>query len=678
MLAAAGTAAKAQRRPPPRQRAKSQQSGKQSGPLAIQDHPAGQQQQQVRGAHGKTGSAAVSVLDPPSSATAAGAGGEAVLHNKGVPALEPSAAGADAPAPLQQKHKQQHSKHKPRARAAATAGPRKSVTRSRAQRTMSAAVAAVAPVPGLAQHKLQAACDADDAAVSDMRATVDQRLRQQQGAAALADATLAALGLPQQQLPEQQQGAVHQQLHGAAQGQHQQAAVATAATAAQQRSPIAADAAAPHIAPVAAVTAAAASAPPSAAAVDALLSPVQDTQQHQLQGAELLLLQGSQSQQQQQPDQHQLCDVVQGFEHQLEHLQDEVSKQQQVQEAAGIQHTNSTAGAAPEPMGAAATHTTLPATGAAQGQTAAAAHSTLQATGAALDPTAAAIPSTLQVTQLSPAAATVLLEHQAAQDAAAEAEAAAAAAALAAAALEHQQRIEHAPQHKRAFEALVAAAAVEAEAAASEDSSAGKPPSGKRQRRGKTRMAAAAAAAAAGGGHGNQLGVDAYAYIAVPGQHGADAGARTAAAAEEYPQVKDAAAVPMVGRLAEAVAAALAAAAAAGQAGATDQHSSEGGVYEQGTGQNPSGMSGGQEGAGFSAEAGGFYGWEGAWSGSWDGGVEGMQQEGGVMQQQGRGDPHRAEKKRLAASESYKRKKEQEVQLNAYWLGLQVRGVGLV
>jgi hypothetical protein len=302
-----------------------------------------------------------------------------------------------------------------------------------------------------------------------------------------------------------------------------------------------------------------------------------------------------------------------------------------------------------------------------------------------LDPTAAAIPSTLQVTELSPAAATVLLEQQAAQAAAAEAEAAAAAAALAAAALEHQQRIEHAPQHKRAFEALVAAAAVEAEAAASEDSSAGKPPSGKRQRRGKTRIAAAAAAAAAaagatGGGHGHPLGVDAYAYIAVPRQHVAGADARTAAAAaEEYPQVEDAAAVPMVGRLAEAVAAALAAAAAAGQAGATDQHSSEEGLYEQGAGQNPSAMPGGQEGAGgFSPEAGGFYGWEGAWSGSWDGGVEGMQQEGGVMQQQGRGDPHRAEKKRLAASESYKRKKEQEVQLNAYWLGLQVRGVGLV
>jgi hypothetical protein len=80
------------------------------------------------------------------------------------------------------------------------------------------------------------------------------------------------------------------------------------------------------------------------------------------------------------------------------------------------------------------------------------------------------------------------------------------------------------------------------------------------------------------------------------------------------------------------------------------------------------------------------YGWNGAWAGdgAWEkagfsaaaaaagGGEFEDGEDGGLDGQQQAVDPERAVKKRLAASESYKRKKEQEVQLNTYFTSLQV------
>jgi hypothetical protein len=222
------------------------------------------------------------------------------------------------------------------------------------------------------------------------------------------------------------------------------------------------------------------------------------------------------------------------------------------------------------------------------------------------------------------------------------------------------------PLHKRAFEALVAAAAAEAEAAeaAGSEAAAPRPPVAKKQRRGRGRSAAAAATAPGNTG----AAADACAYIAVPGQG-------PEAAADGIGQEDEAAAVAKVGRLAEAVAAALAAAAAAGGEGSAQAAAAAGAYGVEGADANMlNGQAHDQYGAGF---GGAYTGWaEGAWDGDWEGsgctGEEGMHAcdlEGGAQRP---GDPQRAMKKRLAASESYKRKKEQEAQLTTYWSGLQV------
>lgn len=325
-----------------------------------------------------------------------------------------------------------------------------------------------------------------------------------------------------------------------------------------------------------------------------------------------------------------MCITVQGLEDQLHHLQHQYTEQQLL-----LQQQHQTQG--------------------------------LQAAAAGiLADTAAAMADAYAQdgSSNSPDATVVLLQQQAAQAAVAEAEAAAAAAAIAAATMEHQQRIESAPLHKRAFEALVAAAAAEAEAAeaAESEAPAPRPPVAKKQRRGRGRSALAALTAPGDTG----AAADACAYIAVPGQG-------PEGAADGYEQEDEAATVAKVGRLAEAVAAALAAAAAAGGEGSAQAAAAAAaGAYglEGADASMPNGQAHDQYGAGFDGAYGGWG--EGAWDGDWEGSGytgEDSMQEGGVQRP---GDPQRAMKKRLAASESYKRKKEQEANLTTYWSGLQV------
>jgi hypothetical protein len=327
--------------------------------------------------------------------------------------------------------------------------------------------------------------------------------------------------------------------------------------------------------------------------------------------------------------------VVQGFEVQLTHLQDEYAKQllhqQAVQDTANDQHA------------AAAGANILQ-------DTQAGMHDQQTNSGAAGDAAMQAQPHGAMQPGSAEAAATVML----------------------AAAQGHQQRIKEMPMHKRAFEALIAAAAVteEAEAAASSDGGVPRPRT-KKQRRSRAKPAAAAAAPA---GAAPGAAVDALAFVAVP-----EGQVATGAAAAAQGAGDDAEAVVKVGRLAEAVAAALAAA-AGGQADATGQTPAAAAAFAADAADDAA------QGAADQQQYAAGYGWDGSWAGdgSWDGtgfsaaaaaaggGEFEDGEEGGLDGQQRAVDPERALKKRLAASESYKRKKEQEVQLNAYWTSLQV------
>lgn len=672
--AAAPKAGRPQRRPRQKQQdAQLQESAQQEPPPAQEAAPSGQAPPAKRGAR-STRSAGVSSA---AANSAVCADQDPVPAGQTVAAdtpAQPSAGLSGKPAQQQQaKQATQRSKRKAAAEKPASNGPKK--------RSMIRAVAS-APVANYQQNIATMGLEPSAANMQATSYNVQHQLQEQRQAAAPAFVSFTALlqdddlqqqepCMPAQQQPQQQElclaGAqAPQQEPGA-----QHAAVAPAQLTACMPVVCAQAVAAAPISTGAAASEAPAQLAPPAVAVPAVTAPaavivevkseqqalLQDssapstTQQVSLQdsmqlqageGAQVAAEDDAMQAQQQEPKPAD-ADVraaVQGLENQMDQLQHKYAKPQVLLQAQESQQQDGEA-----------QHT---------------------AAGASADSAAnsEAAPAE-QGSSISPDATVVLLQQQAACAAAAEAEAAATAAAMAAAAREHQQRIESAPVHKRAFEALVAAAAAEAEAAeaASGDEPAPKPPVGKKQRRGRGRStpAAAAAAAAAAGTNGGAAAADACAYIAVPGQ------AVDAAEGAGFSQEEDPAALGKVGRLAEAVAAALAAAAAAGQDGsaAAAAAAAAAGTYEGALPDDraPNGHAQDQFGAGYE----GMFGWvEGAWDGSWEG--NGYAEDGSMQGQgaQPQGDPQRAMKKRLAASESYKRKKEQEAQLNAYWAGLQV------
>jgi hypothetical protein len=265
---------------------------------------------------------------------------------------------------------------------------------------------------------------------------------------------------------------------------------------------------------------------------------------------------------------------------------------------------------------------------------------------------------------------------------------------------EQQQRLQHVPLHSRAFEALVAAAAAteEAEAVAGpldvvqdaqqQQQLPHRPPA-KRQCRGKLQQVAAAAAAAADlppadagqvldqGVHAEQAEADAAAAAAAV----AAVEAATAAAVEQQYLPLDPAAVVDAAKLADAVTAALAAA-AAGQAMAAAHgaapHVDPAAAAAAGVQGLDMGYDLHQAAAAYGSLTACYSSGQhdSSWNDSSSAGMGMLQdyepgdQSGGAQQLPA--NPVRAMKKRLAASESYKRKKDKELHLSMYSTQLKV------